>query len=53
MRQYNRAYLRETLFRTGVFLKGLDALLEIAAGVAIWLLNPAQIVRLTTLLTHD
>jgi uncharacterized membrane protein len=53
MRQYNRAYLREVFFRTSVLLKGLDALLEIIAGVAIWILNPAQIVRLTTLLTHD
>ena len=52
MRQYNRAYLREILFRASVLLKGLDALLEIVAGFAVWLLNPAQIVRLTTLLSH-
>ena len=53
LRDVKKAALREFLFRTSVLLKGLDALLEIAGGIALWFVNPIQIVRLTALLTQD
>lgn len=53
MKRLRRAYLRELFFRVSVLLKGLDALLEIAGGIAFWFVNPVQIVRLTALLTQD
>lgn len=48
-----RAALREFLFHTGVLLKGLDAILEIVGGIALWIISPSFIVRLTTILTQD
>jgi uncharacterized membrane protein len=53
LKEINRAALREFLFRASVLLKGLDALFEIAGGIALWFINPAQIMRLTALLTQD
>lgn len=50
---HKRAALREFLFRTSVFLKGLDALLEIVGGIALWIISPSFIARLTALLTQD
>ena len=44
---------REVLFRVGVILKGLDAGLEIAGGIALWLVSPGLIVRWVGLLTQD
>lgn len=50
---FNRARLRELLFRTSVILKGLDALFEIVGGIALWVVSPSLIVRLTAILTQD
>ncbi len=44
---------REVLFRAGVILKGLDGVLEIAGGIALWLVSPGLIVRWVGLLTQD
>lgn len=44
---------REFLFRASVMLKGLDALLEIAGGIALWVVSPGVIVRAVGLLTQD
>ena len=44
---------REVLFRAGVILKGLDGVLEIAGGVALWLVSPGLILRWIGLLTQD
>jgi uncharacterized membrane protein len=48
-----KAGLREILFRTSVVLKGLDALFEIAGGIALWVISPSFVVRLTAILTQD
>lgn len=48
-----RAELRELLFRVSVILKGLDALLEIVGGVALWWVSPGLIVRVVHFLTQD
>jgi uncharacterized membrane protein len=48
-----KAALRELLFRAGVLLKGLDAVLEIAGGIALWAISPGMIVRWVGLLTQD
>ncbi len=53
MEAFQKARLRELLFRTSVFLKGLDALFEIVGGIALWLISPSQIMRLVALLTQD
>lgn len=47
-----KSQVRELLFRYSVVLKGLDAVLEIAGGVALWFISPEFIVRLTALLTR-
>jgi uncharacterized membrane protein len=44
---------RERLFRVGVALKGLDAALEIAGGIALLFVNPGFILRVVALLTQD
>lgn len=48
-----KAALREFLFRLSVALKGLNALLEIVVGIALWLVNPSFILRWALLLTQD
>jgi uncharacterized membrane protein len=48
-----KAALRELLFRVSVLLKGLDAVLEIAGGIALWAINPGMIARWVGLLTQD
>lgn len=53
MRGSRKAHLRELLFRASVLLKGLDALLEFAGGIAIWAVSPGLIVRAVGLLTQD
>lgn len=53
MRRMTEAHLRELLFRISVLLKGLDAVLEIAGGIALWAVNPGLIVRVVGLLTQD
>ncbi len=53
VRHFPRAQVREFLFHTSVLLKGLDALLEIAGGIALWIIKPSLIVRLVGLLTLD
>ncbi len=47
-----KSQVRELLFRYSVLLKGLDAVLEIAGGIALWFISPEFIVRLTALLTR-
>lgn len=47
------AQFRELLFRASVILKGLDALLEIAGGIALWVVSPGLIVRIVGFLTQD
>lgn len=44
---------RELLFRISVLLKGVDALLEIVGGIALWMVSPGMIVRLVHFLTQD
>lgn len=44
---------REVLFRVGVILKGFDGLLEIAGGIALWLVSPGLIIRWVGLVTQD
>ena len=44
---------REVLFRLGVILKGLDGILELAGGIALWLVSPGIILRWVGLLTQD
>jgi uncharacterized membrane protein len=53
MARFDRARLRELLFRVSVLLKGLDAILEIVGGIALWVTGPRLIVRLTALLTRS
>ena len=53
MRSMKEAYLRELLFRVSVMLKGLDAVLEIAGGIALWAVSPGFVVRVVGLLTQD
>ncbi|MGH9511118.1 MAG: DUF2127 domain-containing protein [Terriglobales bacterium] len=53
MNRLQKAHLRELLFRISVLLKGLDALVEIAGGIALWAIKPSLIVRLTAVLTQD
>lgn len=43
---------REVLFRAGVMLKGLDAILEIAGGIAVLLVSPGLLVRWVGILTQ-
>ena len=45
--------MREFLFRVGVILKGLDGMLEMAGGIALWLVSPGSIVRWVGQLTQD
>jgi uncharacterized membrane protein len=53
MKRPIRSSLRELLFRCSLLLKGLDAVLELAGGVALWLLSPAMIVNAVAFLTQD
>lgn len=53
MRRSGKVHLREVLFRVSVMLKGLDAGLEIAGGIALWAVSPGLIVRVVGLLTQD
>ncbi len=48
-----KAELREFLFRVSVILKGLDALLELIGGFALWWVSPGLIVRIVHFLTQD
>lgn len=49
----DRARLRELLFRLSVLLKGLDAILEIAGAIALWLVSPGFIASAVHFLTQD
>src|SRR5579883_2938101 len=44
---------REVLFLVSVWLKGLDALLEIIGGTALFSVSPVLILRVVRLLTQD
>ncbi|HUY80461.1 MAG TPA: DUF2127 domain-containing protein [Acidobacteriaceae bacterium] len=52
MEAAKKAHLRELLFRVSVALKGLDALLELVGGAALWVVSPGRIVQWTRLLTQ-
>ncbi len=52
-KELQKAALREFLFRTSVILKGLDSLLEIVGGIALWIVSPSFVLRLTAILTQD
>jgi uncharacterized membrane protein len=45
--------VRELLFQVSVWLKGLDALLEVIGGVALLAVTPAFILRAVAFLTQD
>ena len=49
----DRARLRLLLFRLGVVLKGIDALLEILGAIALWLVSPGFIAAAVHFLTQD
>jgi uncharacterized membrane protein len=53
MNKLRRQHFRELLFRISVLLKGLNAALEIAGGVALFAVSPAFILRTVALLTQD
>jgi uncharacterized membrane protein len=53
MKQIAKARLRELLFRWSVILKGLDALLELIGGFALWVIHPGFIVNVVHFLTQD
>ena len=53
MKPATRTHLRELLFRLSILLKGLDALLEIVGGIALWMVPPGMIARLVQFLTQD
>lgn len=53
MRFPREAHLRELLFRVGVLAKGLDGVLEIAGGIALWAVSPGWIVHAVGFLTQD
>src|SRR5579871_1285336 len=48
-----RSRLRERLFHLALYLKVLDAILEIVGGIALLLVSPAWIVRLVAVATQD
>ena len=49
----DRTRLRELLFRASVTLKGLDAVVEILGGIALFVINPGFILRAVAWLTQD
>jgi uncharacterized membrane protein len=53
MPRIDKARRRELLFRIGVVFKGLDGVLEIAGGIALWIVRPGMIVRVVGILTQD
>ncbi len=53
MEKIQKARLRELLFRVSVMLKGLDALVELVGGIALWLVSPGYIVWVVRFLTQD
>jgi len=53
MTQIDKARLRKLLFRLGVVFKGLDGVVEIAGGIALWLVSPEFVVRFVRVLTQD
>ena len=53
MRFPKEAHLRELLFRVSVLAKGLDGVLEIAGGIALWAVSQGWIVRAVGFLTQD
>ena len=47
-----KSRLRECLFRAGLWLKALDAALEIAGAVALWAVSPVTVAHMVGLLTQ-
>lgn len=53
MMRFDKARVRELLFRYSVLLKGLNAAFEIAGGIALWFISPRQIISWAKLLMHS
>lgn len=52
MRRFDKAEIREVLFRVSIFLKGLNAAFEIAGGIALLFISPRLIAHWIELLTR-
>lgn len=52
MRRFDKADVRELLFRVSIVLKGLNAVFEIVGGIALLFVSPALIARWTELLAR-
>lgn len=52
MRRFDKADVRELLFRVSILLKGLNAVFEIAGGIALLFIPPRLIVHWIELLTR-
>ncbi|MGH9733602.1 MAG: DUF2127 domain-containing protein [Candidatus Acidiferrales bacterium] len=52
MRRFDKAEVREVLFRVSILLKGLNAVLEIAGGIALLFISPRLIAHWIELLTR-
>ncbi|HTU32518.1 MAG TPA: DUF2127 domain-containing protein [Candidatus Acidoferrum sp.] len=52
MKRLDKAELRELLFRISIVLKGLNAILEIAGGIALMFISPRLIARWVDPLTR-
>ena len=49
----SKTSLRPLFFRASMILKGLDAILEIAGALFLWLVGPGRIIQLVQWLTRD
>lgn len=52
MKRFDKAKVREVLFRVSILLKGLNAVFEIAAGIALLFINRQLISHWTEILIH-
>lgn len=53
MAKLGKAHVRKLLFRISVLIKGLDGVLEIVGGVALWVVSKGLIVHVVGWLTQD
>lgn len=52
MKRLDKAEVREVLFRVSILLKGLNAIFEIAGGIALLFINPRLIIHWVEVLTR-
>ena len=52
MKRFDKAEVREVLFRVSILLKGLNAVFEIVGGIALLFINPRSIVHWIKILTR-